>query len=157
MSSALVRNPGDGTTFSYHMNVVEQVVSNAETSGLVSVTRQIARPDQAPPLHTHSQEDESWIVLSGRVRFWVGSTSFDECEVYEAEPGAFVWGPRSVPHSYQAITSTAELLVMCNPGAIEGYFREAGATDSRSDAPHSLMEEYGFVIHGNPPPVPETY
>ncbi|WP_319117448.1 hypothetical protein [Streptomyces caniscabiei] len=46
---------------------------------------------------------------------------------------------------------------MCNPGAIEGYFHEAGATDSRSDAPHSLMEEYGFVIHGNPPPAPRTY
>jgi mannose-6-phosphate isomerase-like protein (cupin superfamily) len=156
MSSALVRNPGDGTTFRYYTNVIEQVVSDAETGGLATVTRSIARPDQAPPLHTHSREDESWIILSGRVRFWVGSTSLDECDVHEAEPGAFVYGPRSVPHTYQAITSTAELLIICNPGAIEGYFHEAGAADSRSDASHSLMEEYGFVIHGNPPPAPQT-
>ncbi|WP_330346870.1 cupin domain-containing protein [Streptomyces sp. NBC_00582] len=112
------------------------------------------RPDQSPPLHTHSREDESWIILSGRVRFWVGSTSLDECDVHEAEPGAFVWGPRSVPHTYQAITSTAELLCIINPGAIEGHFHAAGAADAPSDAAHSLLEEYGFVIHDNPPPAP---
>lgn len=157
MSSALVRNPGDGKNFRYYDNEIEQVVSSAETGGLITVSRVIVRPDQAPPLHTHTREDESWIILSGRVRFWVGSTSLDECDVHEAESGAFVWGPRSVPHTLQAITSTAELLCVINPGAVEGYFHEAGAAGTRSDTAHSLLAEYGFVIHDDPPLAPRTY
>ncbi len=47
------------------------------------------------------------MILSGRVRFWTGSASLAECDVRDAEPGAYVYGPRLVPHTFQAITPTA--------------------------------------------------
>lgn len=153
MSIALVRNEGDGKAFHYYNAVHEQVVTTAETGGAVTVMRLIMRREAAPPLHCHSREDESWVVLSGRVRFWVGSDSLDECDVHDAETGAYVFGPRFVPHTFQPITAAAEILVINNPGAIEGYFQSVGSADDRHDADHAdLLGQYGVVLLDNPPP-----
>lgn len=153
MSIALVRNPGDGPEFRYYRSAIEQVVSDAETNGAVTVMRLTVGRADAPPLHSHSREDESWVVLAGRVRFWVGAASLDECDVRDAEPGAYVYGPRSVPHTFQAITPTAEVLIINNPGAIEGYFHSIGPADARSDAEHTdVLTQYGVTLLDNPPP-----
>lgn len=153
MSVVLVRNPGDGPRFNYYEFEIEQVVSTTETDGVVTATRFIMQPSGAPPLHAHSREDESWVILSGRVRFWFGATSLAECDVRDAEAGAYVFSPRSVPHTLQPITSTAEILQINNPGALEGYFKEIGAADERADADHlDILEKYGVKILDNPPP-----
>ncbi|OUD01300.1 cupin domain-containing protein [Streptomyces swartbergensis] len=155
MSMALVRNPGEGTFYRYYDSVQEQVVSASETQGVVSVLRLTMRQADAPPLHTHSREDESWVVLSGRVRFWVGSTSLDDCDVHDAEPGAYVFGPRSVPHTFQPLTTTAGMLVINNPGTIEGYFRSIGPADARQDTDHAdLLARYGVTLLDAPPTRP---
>lgn len=152
MSIALVRNPGEGTFYRYYDSDQEQVVSNAETQGVVSVVRLAMRPADAPPLHTHSREDESWVVLSGRVRFWVGSATLDECDVHDAGPGAYVFGPRLVPHTFQTLTPTADVLVINNPGAIEDYFRSIGRADARRDTDHvDLLAQYGVTLLDSPP------
>lgn len=152
MSMALVRNRGDGETFRYYRTTNEQVVGTSETNGAASVMRASLHHGDAPPLHTHSREDESWVVLSGRVRFWVGSTSLAECDVHDAEAGAYVFGPRFVPHTFQPLTSTAEVLIINNPGAVEGYFRSVGAADRRHDADHTdLLARYGVSLLDGPP------
>ncbi|MBE1582982.1 cupin domain-containing protein [Nonomuraea angiospora] len=155
MSVGLVRNPGDGRFFRYYHSEIEQVVSTTETNGAVTVSRLNLDRAGAPPLHAHSREDESWVVLSGRVRFWVGSvgsTSLDTCDVHDAEPGAYIYAPRYVPHTLQPITSTAEILVINSPGALEGYFQSIGAADERHDADHAdLLAAYGMVVLDNPP------
>jgi mannose-6-phosphate isomerase-like protein (cupin superfamily) len=152
VSIAFVRNPGEGTFYRYYDSVQEQVVSNAETQGVVSVARLTMRQADAPPLHTHSREDESWVVLSGRVRFWAGSSSLGECDVRDAEPGAYVFGPRLVPHTFQPLTTTADLLVINNPGAIEGYFRSIGSADARHDTDHAdMLAQYGVTLLDGPP------
>ncbi|MEU3734066.1 cupin domain-containing protein [Streptomyces sp. NPDC033538] len=152
MSVALVRNPGEGTVYRYYDSVQEQVVSNTETQGVVTVARLSMRRSDAPPLHVHSREDESWVVLAGRVRFWVGSASLDACEVHDAEPGAYVFGPRSVPHTFQPLTTTADVLVINNPGAVEGYFRSVGHADARHDTDHAdRLTQYGIALLDGPP------
>ncbi|AQS68467.1 cupin domain-containing protein [Streptomyces pactum] len=152
MSIALVRNPGEGTVYRYYDSVQEQVVSNTETRGVVTVARLSMRRSDAPPLHVHSREDESWVVLAGRVRFWVGSASLDACEVHDAEPGAYAFGPRSVPHTFQPLTTTADVLVINNPGAVEGYFRSVGDADARRDTDHAdRLTQYGIALLDGPP------
>ncbi|MFE7119446.1 cupin domain-containing protein [Streptomyces sp. NPDC057654] len=152
MSIALIRNPGDGPDVRYYKTTFEQVVSTAETDGAVTVMRVTVDRGDAPPLHRHSREDESWVVLSGRVRFWAGSESLDECEVHDAGPGAYIYGPRLVPHTFQAITPTAELLVINNPGAVEGYFHAIGPADARHDAEHlDVLGQYGVTVLDDPP------
>ena len=154
MTIALIRNPGDGENFPYHNNVIEQVATNAETSGAVSVMRLTVGREDAPPLHFHSREDESWVVLSGRVRFWVGSASLSECEVHEAEPGAYIYVSRLVPHTFQTITPNAQVLIINNPGAIEGLFHSVGPGGGRTVADHAVLgARYGVVNLEDPPPV----
>ncbi len=152
MSIALVRNPGDGPAFRYYNTGVEQVVSTDETNGAITVSRLKMPRSDAPPLHTHSREDESWVILSGRVRFWIGSTSLAECDVYDAEAGAFIYGPRLVPHTLQPITDTAEILQINSPGAVEGYFKAIGPGETRADEDHiDLLTHYGVALLDKPP------
>jgi quercetin dioxygenase-like cupin family protein len=152
MTVALVRNPGDGQKFQYHNSVIEQVATNAETSGAATVMRLTIGREDAPPLHFHSREDESWVVLSGRVRFWVGSKSLDECEVHDAEEGAYIFVSRLVPHTFQTITPTSEILVINNPGAIEGLFHSIGPGGGRAAAENAdLAADYGVVNLQDPP------
>jgi hypothetical protein len=73
--------------------------------------------------------------------------------VRDAEPGAYVFSPRSVPHTLQPITSTAEILQINNPGAVEDYFKEIGAADERADMDHlDILEKYGLTVFDDPPP-----
>src|ERR1700712_3177669 len=51
------------------------------------------RPGAGSPLHVHHREDEWFYVIEGSVTFWVGG------QVFEAGPGAFVYGPRETPHT----------------------------------------------------------
>ncbi|RSN44425.1 MULTISPECIES: cupin domain-containing protein [Actinomadura] len=153
MSVALVRNPGDGPRFEYYDFGIEQVISTDETDGVLTATRFVMRPSGAPPLHAHSREDEAWVVLSGEVRFWVGGTTLDECDVHVAEPGALVFSPRLVPHTLQPVTSTAEILQLNSPGAIEGYFKGIGPAGERADADNlDFLESYGVRVFAAPPP-----
>lgn len=51
-------------------------------------------PGQGPSLHVHPY-DETFIVIEGRARFFVGDT------VLDAEAGEIVLGPKGVPHRFE--------------------------------------------------------
>lgn len=51
-------------------------------------------PGEGPRLHVHPY-DETFVVLSGRARFFVGT------EVIEAAAGEAVLGPAGVPHRFE--------------------------------------------------------
>lgn len=46
------------------------------------------------PLHLHRSDDEAWYVLEGKMRFRIGSDTFD------ASRGDAVLAPKGVPHTY---------------------------------------------------------
>ena len=51
-------------------------------------------PRTIAPLHVHFEDDEAWYVLEGTLRFRIGG------EEIEAGPGAAVFAPSGVPHTY---------------------------------------------------------
>jgi len=55
-------------------------------------------PGEGPRLHVHPY-DETFIVIAGRARFFVGD------EVIEAEAGEAVLGPAGVPHRFENVGS----------------------------------------------------
>jgi len=68
--------------------------------------------------HAHQQTDEAYYVLEGAPTFQIGEQRID------AEPGAFVYVPRGVVHTYyNAALKPATLLVFTSPAAVErcGY------------------------------------
>ena len=51
-------------------------------------------PGEGPPLHVHPY-DETFIVIEGRARFYVGEA------VIDAVAGEIVLGPKGVPHRFE--------------------------------------------------------
>ena len=102
----------------------------------------------SPPLHTHPQ-DESYIVLDGRLTVKAGDQRF------EIETGATAVVPMGVPHTFRVDSDTARLLVLSTPAGIEGFVRELGVPASAptlppADTPRPPPEEIErvFGIHG---------
>lgn len=112
----------------------------------------------AAPLHAHQNEDEFFLVLSGRVRLQHGD------DVVEGVPGSFVYTPRGVGHSFHVDSDEARLLLFFGPAGVEGFFREV-ATPARSlslppagepvldrETIVEIMKRHGQTILG--PPLP---
>ena len=94
-----------------------------------------------PPRHTHTREDESIYLFSGRLEV--------ECdgEEFEATPGSFVFLPRQRPHAFRSAGGTARGLLIVTPGGLENYFDALhAATKTGPDSPQvmAVMAEYGI-------------
>jgi quercetin dioxygenase-like cupin family protein len=80
----------------------------------------LADRHMAVPLHAHSREEEIWYVLEGEIAFTIG----DETKV--GGPGAFVYIPRNVPHTFQVRSETARWFGIGMPAGLDLWFFETG-------------------------------
>jgi quercetin dioxygenase-like cupin family protein len=88
----------------------------------------IEPPGGGPPLHTHANEEEFFLVLEGEMTFYVGG------QVIRGTKGQTAFIPRGVPHCFRNCSDReARVLVLFTPGGIEGFF------------------EYGRSLPGAPP------
>lgn len=70
-------------------------VNGAALGGPVTVlTYGNDTPGEGPPLHVHPY-DETFVVIQGRARFFVGD------QVIDAGAGEVVLGPKGVPHRFE--------------------------------------------------------
>jgi hypothetical protein len=101
----------------------------------------------------HSEEDEMFVMLKGKGIFWVGK------DRYELSSRGVVFLPRNIPHAYRFTSESVDLLTMCTPAGIEGFFRLAGWDLSRPKpegwalTPESMRTaavHYGQQILGAP-------
>jgi quercetin dioxygenase-like cupin family protein len=72
----------------------------------------------SPPLHTHPQ-DESYVVLGGRLTVQAGTDRF------ELAAGGMAVIPMGVPHSFRVDSDTARVLVLSTPAGLERFVRDA--------------------------------
>lgn len=83
-------------------------------------------PDTGPPPHVHHAEDETFVLLEGRLSFRLGE------EVHEATPGTAIFVPRGTVHSFaNGLGGAARMLFMCSPAGMEGMFAEIGTPGTR--------------------------
>ncbi|MFI7615821.1 cupin domain-containing protein [Nonomuraea terrae] len=92
----------------------------AATGGQLTVGRFDAPKGEAPPFHTHTREDEVFMLIKGTALVWVGE---QELELSE---GGIVYLPRSIPHGYRITSERADLLLIATPAGIEDMFRQGG-------------------------------
>ncbi|MBP2706460.1 cupin domain-containing protein [Microbispora sp. RL4-1S] len=100
---------------------VRVLVPGHATNGSLSVMEFTDAAGHAPPLHIHDDEEEVWIVLDGKVTFFVGDQRFD------LEPGQAAHGPRGVAHGYLVRTATARLAAVFSPARVEDWFTANGS------------------------------
>jgi quercetin dioxygenase-like cupin family protein len=74
-------------------------------------------PNASPPLHTHPQ-DESYIVLDGRLTVQAGTDRF------ELAAGGMAVIPMGVPHTFRVDSDNARVLVLSTPAGIERFVRD---------------------------------
>lgn len=111
------------------------------------------------PLHVHRNEDEWFLVSEGELTFWVDG------QTIVAGPGAFVFGPRDVPHTFAVTSDEARFLLGTQPGTFGGFLRALAEPAAERVMPPPATEppdlerlaataaEYGLEILG-PPGIP---
>jgi len=102
----------------------------------------------SPPRHTHPQ-DESYVVVDGRITIEAGE------ERFTLDTGGVAVVPLGVPHTFRVETQTATVLVLSTPAGLEEMVRDASVpapapTLPPADTPRPTPEELGriFEAHG---------
>ena len=121
--AALVRGPNDGKRLALRgTEMIFKVVSADSDGHLLIIDYTAPAHFPGPPPHYHAHTDEAYYVLDGTltVRLDTGDVT--------AGPGATVFVPRGVPHTFanrQAVP--VRYLAIMTPAGFEGYFEELAA------------------------------
>lgn len=126
-------------------------VTGDDTLGAFSFAENVLQPGTPGPVpHRHSREDEFWLVLEGQLEFRIGERGE---RTFIAGPGATVFGPRGIPHTFKAVgTGPARYAIVISPAGLEKFFaeraalgREIATTDSSyADRYKALTDKYGL-------------
>ena len=94
-------------------------------------------PGAGPPPHLHQKEDETFLVLSGEITFFLDGKP---CVLKQGE---FIFAPRGVPHYFKNTgLADAVLLETASPAGIERFFEVAGhPLAARTDRPLPIAAE----------------
>jgi hypothetical protein len=114
-------------------------VNGESVAGRYSLVEALLPHMASPPLHTHPQ-DESFIVLEGKLTVVAGA------ERFELEAGGVMTVPMGVEHTFRVDSDTARVLVLSTPAGIEQLFLDGGVpatapTLPPTDAPRPSPEE----------------
>ena len=103
----------DGEPRWYGNSLFEFLVPAAATGGALSVFRATMPEGFGPPRHIHTREDEVFLVLEGEALFDIDG------RILRAGPGATVFMPRGVPHTFRVQSPVAVMLGVMTPGGFE--------------------------------------
>jgi len=97
-------------------------IHGRDTNGVLSVVESHDTPGGGPPPHIHHREDETFQILEGEYEFNVDGKTI------RAAPGATLFAPRGVAHTYRCISQApGRLMCTITPSGFEGFFEEIGA------------------------------
>ena len=109
--------PTDAPTLCWLGVSYKTILSSAASSGAMSIVRSVSSPGSGPPRHIHHEEDETFVILTGRCEFWMAG------EVSSVGTGETMFIPRGIEHTFQICTpDDCEHLVILTPGGFEQFF-----------------------------------
>jgi quercetin dioxygenase-like cupin family protein len=143
------RGPGEGLVLSNPVGGhVTFKVRGEQTDGRLTAFETVVAPGDGPPLHVHTNEDETFYVLEGDVRFKLAD------ELRQGGRGTFLFIPRGTPHTFQNVgREDARVLIHFSPAGMERFFQDfadLAAADPSSFA--TIGAEAGMIVVG--PPLP---
>jgi|SRR5215471_2062254 len=122
--------PNEGPTVWFLRNRVTVKATAQTTGGAYGLIESWIAPGFSPPLHVHHAEDEAFYVLEGELTMRCGDRTF------RAKPGAFVFLPRDVPHTFVVEgEAPARMLTLLSPGGCEAMFVEGGRLPEHDGLP----------------------
>lgn len=120
-----------------------------DTGGVVSVVESHDVTGGGPPPHIHHREDETFQILEGEYEWTVGDKRF------VARPGATIFAPRGVPHTYRYLGQTpGRLMCIITPAGFEGFFEDIAALSpqQQQDIPRVIEIGRKYGLEFLPPP-----
>lgn len=126
------------------------ILATEETDGAMSVVDSVSPPNSGPPRHVHHDADETFILLTGDVEFWL------EGETFTRSPGQTVFVPRGKEHTFRIVSDRpSRHLVILTPGGFEGFFTEMAAGRFRipEDMPAIVESAARFNLTFTGPPL----
>jgi quercetin dioxygenase-like cupin family protein len=147
LTRAVIVGPDDGTKIEGPVGgPLTFKVRGEQTNSAMTALENVIPPGEGPPLHTHANEDESWYVIEGALRFKLGG------DVHLAPAGSFVFVPRGTPHCFQNVADApARILVMFTPSGMERFFdRFAALSAPDPEAFRSIGGPLGMEVVGPP-------
>jgi quercetin dioxygenase-like cupin family protein len=120
MTRSVISGP-DTQTAIWFLGALSQLrVGGEQTGGAFALADHLARRGNASPVHVHDQDDETFFVLGGELRVFLGE---DE---HTAGPGTVVVLPRCISHAYVVTSATARFLTLHTPAGFEQFAAEVG-------------------------------
>jgi len=102
------------------------ILETQDSGGVMSVVDTVSPPHSGPPRHVHHDADETFVMLSGDVLFWL------EGEETSRGPGETMFVPRGKQHTFRVVSATpSRHLIILTPGGFEGFFAEMAAGNFR--------------------------
>jgi mannose-6-phosphate isomerase-like protein (cupin superfamily) len=155
----IAHGPAEGEHFWFFGGLTTIKADGQGTGGRALVTEQLAPRGSGSPLHVHHNESEWFYVLEGELTIWVAGRTV------VAPAGAFVFGPRDVPHTFIVSSERARFLLVTEPAGFEGFIRALAVRASGPELPSApaappdmepvlrAAAEHGLEILG-PPGIP---
>ncbi|MBK8555253.1 MAG: cupin domain-containing protein [Lewinellaceae bacterium] len=109
--------------------IITWLATGKDTGGQFSMFEAKGIPGMEPPPHVHTNEDETYYLLEGEMRFRVGA------EEFIGKPGDFVFLPRNVRHEFKVLSKSFRCIVGIYPAGLEHYFEPMTAPHPSAEIP----------------------
>ena len=131
--------PGMGRELHAFGEVLSVVLDGERTNRTLTVMFDTTPPGSGPPPHFHTREDELFLVVEGRISFFV------EESWTEVAPGGAVYLPRGTTHCYRNIgTTPSRQWILTTPSGFEEFFARC-ADEFASPGGPSMEQIVGFA------------
>ena len=146
----VIRHAYEGRATRAFGNEILFKLGGHESGGELTVGLAGAPAGGGPPLHVHHAEDELFLVLEGTYRVYV------EGAWTEAGPGALVYLPRGIPHTFQVTEDgPGKHWVITTPSGFDRYFAACEAVFAEPGPPDiarisAINAEFHNEILGKP-------
>ena len=135
----------DASTW-YKGSLVTFLAESKDTGGSFALLEAAMKPGNEPPPHIHGREDELFYVLEGAFDVFVDD------EAFNLQAGECVFMPRLRPHGFIIRSPRFRMLVLFQPGGVDGYFRSMSDSAYELDLPSKAitysMAEMEHVARG---------
>jgi quercetin dioxygenase-like cupin family protein len=120
VTGSVISGP-DAQAAIWFLGALAQVrVSGEQTGGAFALADHLAQRGNASPVHVHDRDDETFFVLDGELRVFVGE------EEHTAGPGTVAVLPRRLRHAYVVTSATARFLTLHTAAGFERFAAEVG-------------------------------
>jgi len=140
VKSGQSRNEGRYIMKGVTTNTIDVKVSSKDTDGQLTIIEQTGLSFKGgPPMHVHTEQDETFYIVEGEYVFIAGD------ERFALKAGDTIFLPRGVAHAFIQITERAKAVISYQPsGKMEEFFQ---ATSKWTSPP--TPEEVSAVFAAN--------